>query len=236
MTDVIDQVAPILEPVVEPTTPATEAPEEKQVTMTQAQLDALIKSRQAASLRKAATAEAEVARLKAITVGNSEDASTVEKLRAEIALEQQRASAAEARAAAQEKSVLLSRLGSGIDAVDPESVGKLLSDRIAMRDGKPVVLDESGAEQVNPDGSAVSPEQLYSSWAASHAWAIRGRTITGTGQTSSAGSGNSIPPPSIPLERLFGPKSDGKLINQIAITDNARFQRLRAEAKRKGLI
>jgi len=235
MSDMIDIVAPVIhqEPVVEPIAPETEAPEEKQVTMSQSQLDALIKSRQAASLRKAATAEAEVARLKAIAVGNSEDASTVEKLRAEIALEQQRASTAEARASAQEKSALLSRLGAGIDAVDPESVGKLLSDRIAMRDGKPIVLDESGAEQVNPDGSAVSPEQLYSSWAASHAWAIRGRTITGTG---SSGSGNSIPPPSIPLERLFGPKSDGKLINQIAITDNARFQRLRSEAKKRGLI
>lgn len=236
MTNVIDQVAPILEPVVEPTTPATEAsPEEKQVTMSQSQLDALIKSRQAASLRKAAAAEAEVARLKAITVGNSEDATQIEKLRAEIALEQQRASAAEARAAAQEKAVLQSRLGASIDAVDSESVSKLLADRIVMRDGKAIVVDEAGVEETNGDGTPTSPEQLYTTWAAAHPWAIRGRVVTGTGQGGSTG----LPAPAqIPLERIFGPASDSRLANQVAQgkIPGMDYKRLKMLAQRKGLI
>jgi hypothetical protein len=232
MTDIIDDVAPILidTPPIE-----RESPEpEKQVTMSQSQLDALIKSRQAASLKKAAKAEEELSRLKAITVGSSEDASTVEKLRAEIALEQQRASAAEARAAAQEKAILQGRLGSSINAVDTESVSKLLADRITMRDGKAIVLDESGAEQKNPDGSPTSPEQLYQSWAEAHPWAIRGQVIPGTGERGFQGQ---RPPAQIPLEQIFGPKSDARLANQIALRNGGRdYARMKIEAKKRGLI
>src|SRR4051812_14842171 len=122
----IDIAAPILNPA--PEVPAAEAPAEvpeKQITMSQSQLDALIKSRQGASLKKAAAAEAELARVKAITVGSAESATEIEKLRAEISLEQQRSAAAEARAIQQEKAVLLARLGQQIDAIDPTSVGKL---------------------------------------------------------------------------------------------------------------
>jgi hypothetical protein len=235
----IDDVAPILVPApeVETPAPAVEVPEvpEKQITMSQSALDSLIKSRQSASLKKAAAAETELARVKAITVGSTESATEIEKLRAEISLKQQRASAAEARATEQEKAVLLTQLGTAIDAVSVSDVGKLIGDTIVQRDGKWTVV-VNGVEQVNVDGTPVTPQQHYERWALDHAYAIRGRTLSGGGGTSSSGSSFRRPVDDKPLEFYFGPKSSAAAVNSLSINQPDVYRRKRAEAVRAGIL
>ena len=236
----IDIAAPILNPE-----PAPEVPEvvpenvilvpDKVISITQSALDSLIKSRQAASLKKAAAAEAELARVKAITVGSAESATEIEKLRAEISLEQQRATAAEARAAQQEKAVLLTQLGTAIDAVSVSDVGKLIGDSIVQRDGKwAVVVD--GVEQVNVDGTPVTPQQHYAAWAANHLYAIRGRTLSGGGGTSSSGSSFRTSVTDKPLSFYFGAGSNAAAVNALSIQRPDEYKRLRREAVAAGIL
>ena len=234
----IDIAAPILnpEPAPEVVTAPTVVPEEKQITMSQSQLDALIKSRQSSSLKKAAAAEAELARVKAITVGSAESATEIEKLRAEISLEQQRSAAAEARAVQQEKAVLLARLGQEIDAIDPTSVGKLLASEIVARDGKFVVVDEAGVERVNVDGTPVTPQQHYKTWAADHLWGIKGRVLSGGGGTSSSGSSTRVPVTEKPLNFYFGSGSNAAAVNALSIQNPALYKKLRRDAVAAGIL
>jgi hypothetical protein len=233
--DIIDQIAPVIHGVVPEVEVASEVvpvPEPKLLSISQDRFDAIVKERQGSALKRAAAAEAEVARLKAITVGSAEDASIVEKLRAEIALETQRASAAEARSTAQEKELLLSQLGTAIDAVSPHDVSKLLADEIVRRDNRWVVVDTAGVEQLNPDSTPVTPQQHYEAWAASHLYAIHGRTKSGSGSTPSSGR---LPPVTLPLSHYWGPGSSAKDCNQLAISRPDQYKIMRAEAVRLGL-
>jgi hypothetical protein len=235
----IDQTAPILETSPETVTPTTTSetptPEpEKTVSMPQSKLNELISSRLASVLKREAKQAEELTRLREIAAGSAPDASELEKTRALLADERLRASAAEKHAEQQEKAVLQSRLSASIDAVDAASVSKLLADSLTKKEGKWIVIDdETGAERLNPDGSAQTPEQAYSIWASAHPWAIRGRTIPGTGATGSTGS---IPPPQVPLEYYFGPKSNSAAVNKLSLTRPDEYARLRREAVKKGLI
>jgi hypothetical protein len=232
----IDIAAPILVPAPEVETPSPAVPvvEEKQITMSQSALDALIKARQSSSLKKAAAAEAEVARLRAITIGTAPDSSEVEKLRAQVADSQLMAAAAEARAIAQSKEILQARLAAQIDAVDASSVSKLLRDNLSWNatEKRFDVLTDDGTLRTNADGSAMKPETLYSEFQGSHPWAIRGRVLSGAGSTSSVAP----PPTTYDVAKLFGPNSDGRLINQISLTNKPLYQKLRAEAKARNLV
>jgi len=96
------------------------------------------------------------------------------------------------------------------------------------------VLADDGSLRTNADGSAVTPETLYSEFHGSHPWAIRGRTLSGGGGTSSSGSG--IRPPTYELTTLFGPGSSAQLANKLSIQQPAEYKRLRAEAVKIGLV
>ena len=159
----------------------------------------------------------------------------MEKLRAEIALESQRAAAAEARAAAQEKAALQGKLGAAINAVDTESVSKLLADRIVMRDGKAVVLDESSVEQTNIDGTPTTPQQLYQSWAEAHPWAIKGEVIPGTGSIRSQGP---MPPRDPGWAHFVGPNSSARDANILCSTPEGkrRYAEYKRQARAAGAI
>jgi hypothetical protein len=128
---------------------------------------------------------------------------------------------------------LLARLGAEIGAVDATSVGKLLSDRIVMRDGQPIVVDESGAEQVNLDGTPTSPQQLYSDWSAKHLWAIKGSVVTGTG---SSGSSGSQPPALMDWRKYVGSQSSAADANRLALRDPRAYAEMKRQARAAGAI
>jgi len=241
MTDEIIPPVPSLEfeqsenPTILPNTTS------EQVEFSEAQQRILENAIKQASARAGKSAREETARLKlenerlqALAVGNSPDASEVEKLRAQLADEKLRAAAADARATQQEKQVFQNQLATQIDAVDAASVSKLLADSLAKRGGKWVVIDEeTGVDKLNADGSAQTPAQAYAEWALKHPWAIRGRVVAGTGSTGSTGS---VPPPQVPLEHYFGSKSNAAAVNKLSIQRPEEYRRLRREAIKKGLI
>ena len=186
-----------------------------------------------AAKEEAERLRAQVEQLKQVAVGNSPDASEVEKLRAQVADSELKAKAADARATAQEKALLQSRLAAQIDSVDANAVSKLLADNLVNRDGKWIVIDDNGTDRIDAAGNPVTPEALYREFAESHPWAIRGRTITGTGQ---GGSSSSAVPTGIPLEKLFGRTSDSRLANNLALRDKRAYDAAKREAISRGLI
>lgn len=186
-----------------------------------------------AAREEAARLKLENERLQALAVGNSPDASEVEKLRAQLADEKLRASAADARAVAQEKQVYQSRLAAQVDAVDASAVSKLLADNLVNRDGKWVVLDDAGVERVGADGVPVTPEILYNEFALSHPWAIKGRTINGTGQGGSTGS---APPAALDWRRYVGSHSSAADANRLAQRDPRAYAEMKRQARAAGAI
>jgi len=239
------------EPVID--LPLTEQPENptippsttsEKVEFSEAQQRILDNAIKAASARAGKSAREEAARLKlenerlqALAVGNSPDASEVEKLRASIADERLRAQAAEDRAAMLAKTTYQQTLAAKFNHVDPDTSTKLLQNHLKFDAELKtfVAVDDAGVTRLNADGTPMTGEKLYDEFSNAKPWLVKSNVIFGTGSTGSWASSKPISADP-PLELLFGPKSDGKLINQIAIKDNARFQILRAAAKRKGLI
>ena len=134
MTDTIDIVAPVLTPEPEQITQPEVAPEEKQVTMSQSQLDALIKSRQAAALKKAAALEKQVELLKTQVVGGSQDASEVERLRAEISAKTMENDRIREESIAARKTTFITQQAQKQGFLDADVIVKLTRDNLKWDD------------------------------------------------------------------------------------------------------
>ena len=245
MTDTrLDELAPVIDreaPPVVPLVPAVE-PEAKVLNLTQKRLDEIIVESMSRAGRaakdEAAVLRTENERLKAQVVGGAPDSSEVEKLRAQVADSQLMAAAAERRATAQSKEILQAKLAAQIDAVDGSSVSKLLRDNLQWNasDKRFDVLTDDGVLRTNPDGSAMTPEALYSEFAETHLWSIKGRVLSGGGGTSSSGSPFRTPVDDKPLSYYFGAGSNAQAVNALSIAHPDIYRRKRAEAVRAGIL
>jgi hypothetical protein len=233
----VDSIAPVIhgEPPV-PVVPAVEPePESKVLNLTQKRLDEIIVDAMKRSGRsakdEAAALKVENERLKAQVVGGSPDSTEVERLRAAVADGALRAEAAERKAASQSKAILQARLAQTIDSIDGDSTTKLLRDNLQWNDATKtfLVLDDNGAVR---DG--VTPDALYTEFAQSHPWSIRGRTIGGAGSTPSIP--HAIIPEDNSLQRLFGKGSASSYANSFCLKFPERYRTLRVAARKAGLI
>jgi hypothetical protein len=233
MTNVIDEVAPILtpEPVPVPAPESETPPEEKQVTMTQAQLDSLIKNRQSSVLKRAANLEKENARLKEIAAGSQPDSTELEKVRASLREKEMETDALRAESLASKKSNFILGLAQREGFVDNDVVLKLTRDNFKWDAEKKsyVVLNDEG------DVVETTPQKWMQDYATSRPWMVRGTTVGGTGGSGSSASA-SIVPQQVPLTSLFGSKSSSRMANDLALRDPVRYRTLKAQAIREGLL
>lgn len=102
------------------------------------------------------------------------------------------------------------------------------------QENKWVVLNEDGQPRMNPAYDPMTVEEFYADYASKHPYLVKGQTKPGTGSTGSNGStyttGRYKP------EEIFGPKSDSKRANELAIKNPLEYKRLKAEARERGLI
>jgi hypothetical protein len=237
----LDSIAPVIhgEPPV-PEVPAVEPePELKILNLTQKRLDEIIVDAMKRSGRsakdEAAALKLENERLKAQVVGGSPDSTEVERLRAAVADGALRAEAAERKATEQSKGILQARLAQTIDSIDGDSTTKLLRDNLTWNPTSKSfdVLDDNGVIR-----EGITPEVLYTEFAQTHPWSIRGRTLSGGGGTGSVGG--LVRPAGFTAEQLFGPTSNAALANRLSLSrdphERSQYSRLRSEAKQKGLI
>lgn len=201
-----------------------ETPEEKQVTMSQTALDNLIKSRQSAALKKTAALEAENQRLKEIAAGQGANATELERIRGELSASKLERDAIAAEAARNKKESFIAAQVQKLGFVcDPTTLTRLTQDEITY--------DEATKQFVTADGS--SADDYFKRFAESRPYLIKSTVVFGTGSSGSTGS---TPPPQVPLEFYFGPKSNSAAVNKLAIQRPDEYKRLRRAAIAKGLI
>lgn len=133
------------------------------------------------------------------------------------------------------KQVAMQEAASKIGFVDAMDAIALSRDVVKWSDdrGRFVVIGEGGAERMNGALDPMTLDEFFSEMATKKPHLVRSDMRGGTGSTESKGS------PSfgkIPLEKLFGAKSDARLANNLAMSNPAEYKKQRVAAKEAGLI
>lgn len=135
------------------------------------------------------------------------------------------------------KQIAIQAAASKINFVDVSMVTTLTKDQVKFDPevGRFIVLNDNGSIRMNASFEPVTLEEFYSDFAASRPYLVRGDMKSGTGSgESSTGSkryGNNYT-----AEEIFGPKSNSKEANDLAMKYPKEYQRLKAEAREKGLV
>jgi hypothetical protein len=95
-----------------------------------------------------------------------------------------------------------------------------------------VIHDESGNLRYNKSLEPLSLTEFYQGFVTERPYLIKAQVRGGAGSKESVTTGTE----KYKLEDLFGPKSIGKLAQQVATKDIAEYRRLKAAAKDAGLI
>jgi hypothetical protein len=231
----IDNVTPLIAgdetPETTPETRVTYTPEQ------QKHLEGLLKL---AQNRAAKELRAELARAKEETAAKAAELSLYQQgqtpelieARQQLAAEKAARAAAEDRQTAAEKRVLLREEAQLADIISPADAARLLGANVVHKDGRFVVVDDQGEPRVNDAGEPLQVRDLVREFAAARPYAVRSRTLPGTG--SSMNSGGPVRQP-VPLSRLFGPKAEGRLVFELS-KDMRAYREAKARAQAEGLI
>jgi len=216
-----------------PVTPAPTAPDTPPETKAkveftpeqQAKIDEIVKSamgRAASETRQRLTqTQAELEQIKAerdrALAAVGPDATEADRLR--VQLDQERQRNVELTAAQQRE-----RLNNAV--LMAASQEGFVSPHEALKLAEVPTLDEQG----NFDATAVA--NAVHALAAKSPHLVKGTTRPGSG----SGPSVSIPAPTIEVNQVFGPKSDARLANRLAIQNPREYARLKTMARTKGLI
>lgn len=135
------------------------------------------------------------------------------------------------------KRIAIQSAASKANFIDVEVVTKLTEEKIKFDEarGKFIVLNDNGSERMNASYEPMSPDEYFAEFAAKNPYLVRGDVKPGTGSAESQRSGLSNNG-KYTVEQIFGPKSVGKLANDLMRSDPAEYKRLKAIAKDAKLI
>jgi hypothetical protein len=225
------------EPVAAQETPET--PQAQKISYSpeqQTHLDGLLKMARttaAKELRAELARAKEEAAAKAAELSLYQQGQTPELIeaRAQLAAEKVARAAAEDRQVTAEKRTLLREEAQAADIISPVDAARLLGANVIHKDGKFVVVDDAGEPRVNDAGEPLQVRDLVKEFALARPYAVRGRTLPGTGSHVSGAPVR----PTVPLESLFGPKAIGRLSFELGKDMNA-YRAAKARAREAGLI
>jgi hypothetical protein len=115
---------------------------------------------------------------------------------------------------------------------DSDLAAQILRASIRVVDGKPVVIDATGAPRLNSEFNPMTPAEAARELAESKKFLVRSDFKPGVGSVMSTNP----PSNSVKLEDLFGSTSNGALANRMAMSNPAEYRRKRAQAVQAGLL
>jgi hypothetical protein len=128
---------------------------------------------------------------------------------------------------------------SRVNFVSNEQVAKLTSDAVVWSDDHHtfVVQAEDGTPLLGPDGVKPLPlSDYYSAFAQQNGHLVKGSVKFGVGSTQNNGEIERSVLDRTRLKTLFGRGSDSKKANDLGRQNPQEYKRLKADAKRLGLI
>lgn len=153
------------------------------------------------------------------------------------AKEREAAQAAEALSS-MKKQIAMQAAASKINFVDTSVVTTLTRDKISFdKDlGRFVVLNDNGSLRMNASFEPISLDEFYAEFASTHAYLVRGDVKPGSGSAESGKNFSDRFGNNYKVEDIFGPKSDSKAANALALRNPKEYQRLKAIARDLGLV
>lgn len=135
------------------------------------------------------------------------------------------------------KSQVIQNAAAKHNFVSLEAVGKLTQDNIDydQESGRFVVLNEYGKTRLNAAMEPMTIEEFYQDFASKNKYLVRGDFQSGTGSTESMRQ-TLTKTGQYEVTDLFGPKSNAKLANDLALKDKVEYRRMRAIAIQSGLV
>ena len=150
--------------------------------------------------------------------------------------------AEQAKAAKQEtigvrKEVAITNAASKINFVNTEVVATLTRSQIHVdaETGKFSVQREDGQPRLNAAMEPMSLDEFYNDFAAKNPYLVRGDVKSGSGGSENARS-TLTSNGKYEVAQIFGPKSDSRLANKLALEDKAEYARLKVVARSNGLV
>lgn len=116
--------------------------------------------------------------------------------------------------------------------IDPAVGAELLRGHVAWVDGELRPVNQHGSPLLNGRGEAMTVEEYSRSIAEKNPYLIRGEVRGGIGSHESRQSAPTGPT----LEEVFGPRSNGRLANELAMRSPKTYQQMRLKARQQGLI
>ena len=222
---------PIEVPIAEEAPAVAPAPAPPKVTFSEEQKARVNEIVKEASARAGAEARAETERLrKLVPVTPTEPQSTDTLLR----LAEAQAELTSLKSEREESRVreVLHAAVSKQSFFDPELAAQILRASVKVVDGKPVVVDSTGAPRLNAEFNPMSLAELAADLATSKKFLVRGELRGGVGSVMATGRAETGPK----LEELFGKNSNGAAANQLGLRNPKEYQRLRVQAVKAGLL
>lgn len=135
------------------------------------------------------------------------------------------------------KSQVIHTAASKHNFVDLDAVAKLTQEHIQFDSeaGRFVVLNEYGKTRLNAAMEPMSIEEYYNDFASKNKYLVRGDFSGGTGSSESMRSSLSKTG-QYEVTDIFGPKSNARLANELALKDYPEYKRLRLIAVQAGLV
>jgi hypothetical protein len=115
---------------------------------------------------------------------------------------------------------------------DADLVSQVLRSSIKIVDGRPVVIDSTGAARLNASFDPMTPAELAQELAASKPFLCRGVVLPGLGSQVAQGARSAAPD----LSTLFGRNSNSVEAHRLGMRSPREYSRLRQKAHEQGLI
>jgi hypothetical protein len=203
--------------------------DERQVTMSQAHLDGVIKK---AMGKAGADARAEAERLRQENerlktvvsgTGSADELERTKGLLAEERLRNQQVLDASIR---QQRDLVIAEQASQHGFVDAETLQRLTRQNLRhnAETGSFEVVDDNGLPKMNGAGEPMSVTEFFRDYGDRKPYLQRGIVKPGQGSVPSQG----VPLPTEDWHKYFGPRSDARAANALAMRDKRAYNRLKA--------
>lgn len=183
----------------------------------------------------------EVSRLRAeieeVRRVNSTRESDYKSLQAQIAAEKKAAEDARSEALNTRKNAAIMSAADKVGFIDLDDVVSLTERHVVWNDDHKqfVVLNPAGQPRLNASFEPMSLEEYYREYANTKKHLVRSDVLFGSGSAENSRAGITGDG-KFKLEDLFGPKSNAKAANDLALKSPAEYQRLRKLAQDQGIL
>lgn len=213
-------------------TPPVETPEPEKVTFSDEQKARINEIVREASARAGAEARAETERLrKLVPATPAEPQSTDTLLR--LAEAQAELTSLKSAAAENQISQVLHKAVAKENFFDNDLAAQILRSSVKMVDGKPVIVDASGAVRLNANFDPLTPAEAAFELATVKPYLVRSGFVGGSGSVSGGGPRAETGPA---LETIFGRNSDGGAANRLAMRNPKAYAAMKVRARAAGLV